>query len=283
MHLTAEAVSKYKQEVYEAVLVQLKEPLQTLQHQAMLTKDERAHRVEAEKRADERVAAIEQAAHAQIAAVRVAANEQLFNLKRSAVALLNENRDLQQENATLRTERNDLNTQLLNERTVRGMYQSQALSYERRLMDIPLVEVMEQLGYGRGQTAREAQVYRNAERQVAMVIKGQQAFDGQDNLICRNALDLVCHMRRHNEGHANFTQDAALGWLRDQFGEARAAAACLVNREQAVENLFERDRLVRSLSLTRTSPNEPGGPARGGSRTGYDRPSAPDRSRSFDR
>jgi hypothetical protein len=72
--LTAEAGKKYKLSLIEAILKELKDPIEMLRYQAMLTKDEHNHRVGAEKRADaaerqvaERKAEAERAAQEKIA------------------------------------------------------------------------------------------------------------------------------------------------------------------------------------------------------------------------
>lgn len=259
--LTAEATKKYKESVLKAVLEQLKEQVQTLRHQAMLTKDERAHRVEAERRADERVAAVELSARERVATVEEAsrmkiaeierlAAERFANLERSARFLIDENRELRADRNKLLGERNALHEQVLNERQQK--FDLSALARERgdRLADIPMPEVMEHLGYD-GERRGQAHLYRGEGNVVAMRIERQQAFDSEKRLVCRNSLDLVVHMRQHNEGQETFTPGHALAWLRDEFGEKRAAGAYVVNREQSVQSLFERTRddreIVRSL------------------------------------
>jgi hypothetical protein len=49
-------------------------------------------------------------------------------------------------------------------------------------------------------------------------------------------------MREHNEGVEGFTKDDAVSWLRDEFGDRRAAGAALVNREHEVLDMFDRRR-----------------------------------------
>lgn len=92
--LTREKATKYKESVLKAVLEQLKEKIQTLRHQAMLTRDERAHRKAAERRADEaereaaeRVQAAERAAQEKIAAVRHEEAERYETLREKALSL----------------------------------------------------------------------------------------------------------------------------------------------------------------------------------------------------
>jgi hypothetical protein len=251
--LTAEAARKYKQSVLAAILKQLKEPLQTLQHQAMLTKDERAHRVETERRADERMAAVRQAARAQVAEIERRAAEHYATLERSAHALLDENRELRGANSRLQIERTGLIKELVAERVQRGIFQAEAQELGTRLRDIPLVEVMQRLGYGQGELQGQSHIYRDTQGDVAMTIAGQEAFDHQQRLICRNSIDLVQRLRIV-EGRTDFTKEQALTWLRAEFGAQRAAAAYVVNREQSAFDLFERQERARAQTLTRLSP-----------------------------
>lgn len=261
MMLMQEARDQYKLAVYEAVLTQAAEQVQTLRHQAMLAKDERAHRVEAERRAEKRVTEVLAAAREQITKIEATAREQIAkvervaadrftNLQRSAQALLDENKELRAHNDNLREQRNELNELLGKERWYKQEFQKLARERGDRLTDIPMPEVMERLGYD-GELNGQAHIYWGEQNVVAMRIEQHKAFDSQNRLICRNSLDLVVHMRRNNEGRENFTPDHALAWLRDEFGESRAAGAYVVNREQSVYGLFERTRedreIVRSL------------------------------------
>ena len=247
--LTAEGVTQYKLEVLKHVLEQVKEPLRILQDQAQLTRDEHAHRVEAGKRADaaerqaaERVTEVEREALVKIAEVEREAAERSANLEHSARAILDENTELRRENKGLLASRKEYYEKFVTEQVV-GM---KARSLGERLADIPLLDIMEHMGYGRGEDQGNSNVFRDAAGHVVMAVTAseQQARDQQQRLICRNSLDLVVHMRRQNEGRAEFTQEQGLTWLRDEFGESKAAGAYLVNREQAVHGLFERTRPV---------------------------------------
>ena len=104
-----------------------------------------------------------------------------------------------------------------------------------RLRDIPLQDVMEKLGYGREQIGNSF-VYRDAQKQVALVVRNQQMHDSQQRLICKNSIDLVVYMQREQMGRQEFTTRDAAAWLADNFGDRRAAAAGLYKSEQ---DLFE--------------------------------------------
>ena len=236
--LTAEAARKYKKEVERSILAQLKEPLKTLRHQAMLAKDERAHREEAERRGDERVAAVEEAGRAKVAEVERLAEGRFATLQRSARSIYDENKELRGERNQLLDERNALHEQVLKEQRMKLDFSAEARKYSDRLTDIPMPEVMEKLGYD-GERQGEAHLYRGEGDVVAMKIERQQAFDNHGQLICRNSLDLVMHMRKNNEGVKQFDRQDALRFLVENFGESRAAAAYTVNREQAGYSMID--------------------------------------------
>lgn len=260
--LTAEGTRAYKLEVLKHVLEQIKEPIRILQDQSQLTRDERAHRVEAEKRAAEaerqaaeRIAAAEREAEERIAVVRREEADRFDTLRRSALQILEEKGELERENQQLREERNKEHKSLLKMTREKQEFQMLARQYSDRLADIPMHEVMEHLGYP-GEQHGDIHVYRGDRNEIAMLIQKQRAYDEQRDLVSKNSLDLVVYMKRENEDLVGFTHDHALEWLRDEFGEKRARGAYLANREHSVLDLFERHReerektrtLVRSLS-----------------------------------
>jgi hypothetical protein len=256
--LTADGARQYKLEVLREVLEQLKEPIQILKDQALLTKDEHAHRVEADKRADaaearaaERVAGVERMKQEKIAEVERAAEERFNNLHRSATEIIEENRELRHDRNDLLLQRNDLHQKLLKESDKKLEYMVQARSLGERLTDIPMPEVMQHLGYP-GEQHGQTHIYRGAQNIVAMRIEEQKALDSNNQMICRNSVDLVVHMREINEGVEGFSKDEAVEWLRDEFGDQRAAGAALVNREHEVLDMFERRREERE----RTRPGQ---------------------------
>jgi hypothetical protein len=244
--LTAEGARAYKLEVLSHILKQIKEPVRILQDQSQLTRDERAHRVEADKRAaeaerlaQERIEAAEREAQEKIAAVRREEAERFENLRKSALQLLEEAQELQRDKEALGKEYNKLQESMRAMTREKLDFQMQAKAYSDRLTDIPMEEAMQRLGY-EGERQGETLVYRTDGGQVAMLIEKQKAFDHQRQLICKNSLDLVAHMRRENEGMKDFDRNHALAWLQDEFGEKRAHGAYLANREQSALEFFGR-------------------------------------------
>lgn len=283
--ITEEARRKYKEKLIRAVLKQLEEPHKVMRDQAMLARHERGQREEAERKADERVAAVEHAAAEKIKAVERDGAERFDNLHRSALFLVEENRGLHRDKEELRVERNNLHDALQKMTREKLDFQMQARQYHDRLTDIPMPEVMERLGY---EAERQGQmlVYRGDQNEVAMLIQQQKAYDHQRELICRNSLDLVVHIRRQNEGLEGFDRNDALAWFQDEFGDQRAHGAYLANREQSALEFFghrneERER-ARALVPERGDdpwrgprgraedrdrgggPDRDGGPDRGG-------------------
>jgi hypothetical protein len=251
--------------VLRHVLEQIKEPVQVLQDQAQLTRDERAHPVEAEKRAEaaahlaaERVEAAEREAKERVAAVRREEAERFENLRRSALQLLEENRELHREKEALRVEQNKLHESLKAMTREKLDFQMLAKEYGDRVTDIPMPEVMEKLGY-EGARHGESLVYRGDQGQLAMIIEQQKAYGHQRELLCKNSIDLVLHMKRENEGIEEFTHNYALEWLRGEFGEKRAVGAYVVNREHFVLDYFERERgeRERARSLVHERSDDP--------------------------
>ena len=249
--ITGEGARQYKLEVLSHVLEQIKAPIQILQDQSQLTRDEHAHRVEAEKRAAEaerlaaeRIREAEREAEERIAAVRREEAERFENVRRQARQIYEENKELHREKEGLRQEQNQLNESLIKMTREKLDYAMRARDYSDRLTDIPMEEVMERLGY-EGERHDQGLVYRGEQNEVAMLIQQQKAYDRQRELICKNSVDLVVYMRREQEGEEGFTQNHALEWLRDEFGEKRAQGAYVANREQFVLDFFERQREER--------------------------------------
>jgi hypothetical protein len=269
--LTVEGARAYKLEVLSHVLEQIKEPIQILQDQSQLTRDERAHRVQADKRAaeaerqaQERIEAAEREAEERIAAVRREEAERFENLRRSALQILEEKEELQRENQKLREERNKEHESLLKMTREKLDIQMQAKEYSDRLTDIPMPEVMERLGY-EGEHQGETLVYRTDQNQVAILIEKQKAFDHQRHLICKNSLDLVVHIRRENERMESFNQNHALAWLQDEFGDKRAHGAYLANRGQSALKFFgqRNEEREQTRALVRERSDDPWRGARG--------------------
>jgi len=201
--LTEEARQKYKSKVIRAVLKELEEAHKTMRDQAMLARHERGQREEAERKAE----AAERQAGERVAAVERAAAERVEQAERTAVEVLRENDKLRELARGLLGERNQLRVALKELGREKEEVQLRARDYHDRLSDIPLPEVMHKLGYGREQQGT-SHVYRDAQGEVALRVEGQKLFDYQSKVICRNSVNLVVHMRRHNEGVAAFTQGA---------------------------------------------------------------------------
>jgi hypothetical protein len=265
--LTAEGVRAYKLEVLGHVLEQIKEPVRIIQDQAQLTRDEHAHRVEAEKRAElaeqqtaERVAEVQREAQEQFAEAERDAAERFENLRRSALAIYEENKELHREKDELRARRNELQEKFLVERHEK--FELSKLARERgdRLRDIPLTEVMTALDY-HGERRGEAVLYRARDGKVSMTVTDTEARNFEGRVICRNSVDLVLFMENDNKG-GDVSPDEALSWLAEKFGEGRAAAAYVARGEQRVAGFMEERRLERERQVPGRAPalghEEPG-------------------------
>lgn len=285
----------YKLEVLSHVLEQIKEPVRILQDQSQLTRDERAHRVEADKRAaeaerqaQERIEAAEREAEERIAAVRREEAERFDNLLRSALQIREEKQELERQKDAMLQEREKLKEALGQMLRTKLDLQALAKDYSDRLTDIPMEEVMQRLGY-EGERQGEALVYRADGGQVAMLIEKQKAFDHQREIICKNSLDLVVHMRRENEGMKGFDRNHALAWLQDEFGDKRAHGAYLYNREQSALEFFGRrsEECEKTRALVHERSDDPWRGPRGRAddrdRSSRDRGDTHDRGSSFSR
>jgi hypothetical protein len=254
--LTEEARRKYKDKIIRAVLKGLEESHKTMRDQAMLARHERGQREEAERKAEERVQAAERAAQERIAEVERKAEERFQNLLRSAQQLVNDNRELRRENHDLLTERNDLHESVQKLRLDKQGLELEAKQYRERLSDIPMPELMQRMGY-KGERQGEAHVYRDTRGQVAIRIEQQKAFDFHRQQTFRNSLDLVVHMHRHHKGVEGFTEAQAIEFLREEFGDRRAAGAVIAHREQSVLEFFDRTRQERERALVPERGDDP--------------------------
>jgi len=283
--ITEKECKKYKDKVTRAVLKQLEEAHKTMRDQAMLARHERGQREEAERKAE----VAERLAAERVAATERAAVDRVKEAERTAVEVLTENEKLRELGRSLLKERNDLRAALKEVGREKDEAQLRAKDYQDRLTDIPLHEVMEKMRYGREQLG-EGYVYRDRQGRIALRVEGQQLLDHRNQVVCRNSVDLVIHMRQKREGVEGFTQTQALEFLRDQFGDQRAAGAAVAHREQYALEFFgrlrerreERDRALvpqrgddpwrgpqgRAEDHDRGSHDRGGGPKRGGG--GYD-------------
>lgn len=221
--MTEASRQEYKQAPIDAVIEQLREPVDVLSKQARLAREEKGKREAAEKRAAD---AEERAREAELksqAAERESGRmgELMQNL---AASVLDERRQ--------RIE--------LGGRLDEAGRQAQALA--ARLQDVPLVEVMRALGYD-GERRGPVALYRDAQGMVALSILDNQVSHGGE-VVARNSIDLVLHMRNVHEGQEATDRDAVT-WLADTFGRERAIAATVVHTEQhagALIHVHERSR-----------------------------------------
>jgi len=253
--LTEEARDEYKRKVERSVLKQFLEKFRVIRDQAMLAKDEQARRVEAERRAEQRVAEIEARAREQIAEVKREAADRLYNLEQSARKVLDENRELHEQVEGLTASRDSYFNQLASEKVRAHATQKRAERLSERLTDIPMLDVMERMGYGRGEEKGDVNLFRDAQGRVAMAVSAreQKALDSQGRLISRNSLDLVVQMQKQNEGREDYTLTDGLRWLAQEFGDRNATAALAVNREHWAAAWFGREREFGRLER---SPHE---------------------------
>lgn len=194
-----------------------------------------------QRQAAERIEAAERTAQEKIVEGLRVAEDRFDNLHRSAQFLVEENGELRRGRNDLLQQRNDLHQKLLKERDEKLEYAMEARVLGDRLTDIPMPEVMQHLGY-QGEQHGQSHLYRGDHDVVAMRVEEQKAYDSNNQLICRNSVDLVVHMREINEGVEGFSKDEAVEWLRDEFGDRRAEGAALVNRQHEVLEIFERRR-----------------------------------------
>lgn len=227
--LVTEASRKeYKQQVIAAVIEQLREPVNVLSKQAQLAREEKGKREAAEQRAaraEERQ--------------RVAEAERLAELRES-----NRLAQIQHKlTATVLDERHQ-NSELKGR--VEGLGR-EVQRLARRFADVPLVEVMHKLGYA-GEQRDQATLYRDAQRQVALTIRANEAVHGEQ-VVARNSIDLVLHVGNVHQGR-EVTDRAAVVWLADTFGKERAIAATVAHAEQHAGALIHAHERSRELART---------------------------------
>lgn len=157
-----------------------------------------------------------------------------------------------------------IRSELLKESEKTERFATLAGQLQERLSDIPLPDVMDRMGY-RGEQVGEGIVYRDVQLRVALSIRGREVSDAEGRVVCRNSIDLVCHMRNEHEQEdrqeRDFTQGEAFTWLAHNFGVQRAVAAYLVEREQAITVASglrgqEQHRIERRPEQERNSPAE---------------------------
>jgi hypothetical protein len=220
---TREALKKYKREIIKSVNEQAREPLRTLQHQAMLTREEASKREAAESRADERIKVAE---HTTATAMRQ--ND----------SLTHENLVLKKQVGQLEKDKGKLLKDLSTERITSDSLRMVGNSLYDRLHDIPVPDVMEKMSYGREQQGNDF-IYRDAQQRVALVVNNKNELSDHGGVICRNSLDAVLHMMNEHK-QQNISPTEAFHWLAENFGSSRAVAAVVVAQEQhSAEHLRE--------------------------------------------
>jgi hypothetical protein len=252
--MTEASREEYKQQVIRAVAEQFDEPVNILNKQAKLAREEKGKREAAEKRA--------------------ATAEQRENEWKEKFIVE------QKENITFRQQVRVLAEGLLGERYQKSELKMQVerlgqhvQSLSARVKDIPLPEVMQALDY-HGELQRDGStIYRDAQGAVALTISNGKAMES-GRVVASNALDLTIHAFVVYE-QTNKTPGEALIWLGDTFGKERALAAAVCRTEQnAVSYLQEHERSreaerirqheLQQPDLTRTCERDPD---RGGGRS----------------
>jgi outer membrane murein-binding lipoprotein Lpp len=216
---------QYKQQVIHAVAEQFHEPVNILNKQAKLAREEKGKREAAEKRAAKAEQREKEWAEKFIA-------EQKEN-----IAFHHQTRTLQSELATERQQKGELNKQI-------EQLSTRVQILAARVQDIPLITVMRAMGY-RGEERGADALYRDAHGGVAiMILDNKVTHAGQ--VVAHNAVDLVIHMREAHQQIQTTPRDA-ITWLADTFGKERATAASLVYAEQRAGTIIgehERNREV---------------------------------------
>jgi len=102
---------------------------------------------------------------------------------------------------------------------------------DARVRDIPLVEVMSKLGYrGEHDSNAKSSVYRDAQGRAALIITDGKATGGNE-IVARNAVDLVIHVREAHERIPTTAREVT-PWLAEAFGKNQAVATTLVRADQ---------------------------------------------------
>ena len=102
-------------------------------------------------------------------------------------------------------------------------------------------------------------VYRDAQGRGVLTIADDKVMRGNE-VVARNAVDLVIHIREAHERTAT-TPREAIAWLAEKFGKERAVAASVVRAEQGAMLIIrehERSREIMGLAPQREPPLERG-------------------------
>jgi hypothetical protein len=227
--LTERSREAYRDEVIKATLEQVREQVEQLYNQALLTLEQTRKREAAEERAKTKVEKAErEMREAQEALIRERAAREA----------------LEQQNELLR----DALQQAYNQ-TKELERQVQLLG--NRIVDIPLESVMRESGWKELQFSRE-QGYRFVHPSLGneVRIKGSSAHDGVND-VAYNAINLVQHL--HRVAGNELTPEKAAGWLVDNFGEEVARKAYLFEKEKSTHELFKAHDQGRTRQQTQRS------------------------------
>lgn len=209
--VTEASRQQYKQQVIRAVAEQFHEPVNILNKQAKLAREEKGKRDAAEKRAAKAEQREKEWAEKFIA-------EQKEN-----IAFHHQTRALQAELVTEQKQTGEMSQQV-------EYLSQQVQTLSARVQDIPMPEVMRSLGYKGEQCRDGATIYRDAQGAVAMTISDGKAVHGS-RVVASNAIDLTIHIREVQE-KVETSPHEALQWLAETFGKERATAAAVVHAEQ---------------------------------------------------
>ncbi len=229
----------YKQQVTKAVSEQLLEPINDIYKQAQLTREEKRKREAAERRAEES----ERRAERQIA-----------EAKRREDGWAEKYLAEQKENIAFHQLTREYAAALEKERTERGVsdkevtrLNAEVKTLSERVRDISLIEVMRELGY-RGEQNGKVVVYQDAQGRAALTITEGKVMRGNE-IIARNAVDLVLHVREAHERMAT-TPRGAIAWLAEKFSDKRAVSATLMRAEQQATTIIREHERSREVELT---------------------------------
>ena len=235
--MTDESQRDYKLSVIEAVNEHITNELTVMRNQAMLAVSESRKRAEAEKRAEERIQEAERWAE-----------ERVENAEKTTETAVSHYMAEHEENQLLKQENESLQSALASETHKTQQLNEQVQSLRFLLRDIPPREVMIGLTGHRGEQQGELTIYRGMDDSPAIVIFRDKAYNHENKLVARNAVELVMCVGVERQGDVTAPRDA-ISYLADEFGKDRAVAAALVyTRDTTAQFIDERIRHGRSRS-----------------------------------
>ncbi len=209
--MTKASAQKYKEELARAVVEQVKEPIQTQLHQAMLARDADGRLKETKKRLVER-------------------NQEL-----SAERIIS--MDLRSELERVRGQYQDLLPRVQ--------------KAEARVKDVSPDHVLKMSGYKYARIGDRGQVdYVNQPlNQMMTLTAGGIAYDVRGNMIARDSVNLTRELLKRDGKPSN--RENAVGWLADKCGKEQAIAASLFEHERSTEESLHARDLKRQRSLAK--------------------------------